>query len=302
MDEVFGSENSVSMITFRKTTGVQSSYVASVSDYLLWYAKDKTLGKFRELYREKTIDNNYNHLLASGGEKTRLAKAEFQTIPDGGRIFRYDHLLSTGASSQNQQFRFQNQMFEPPPRNHWKTSVEGLDTLAKSERIEIRGKTVNYLRFLSDFPLYSYTNFWDDTTVGGDAEKIYVVQTTFKVVQRCLLMTTDPGDLVLDPTCGSGTTAYVAEGWGRRWITVDTSRVAVALARQRLLTGNFDYYELSDESAGVAGEDGRSERVHRRRRRQRGTGRSARDRQKDTESERPLHRGGGATRRRIAPR
>ena len=254
MDEVFERENFVSMITFRKTTGVQSSYVASVSDYLLWYAKDKTLGKFRELYREKTIDNNYNNLLVPGGEKRRVPKAEIQAIPDGARIFRYDHLLSAGASSQNQKFSFENQLFETPPRNHWKTSVEGLNTLAKAGRIEIRGKTINYLRFLSDFPLFPYTNFWDDTTVGGDAEKIYVVQTTFKVVQRCLLMTTDPGDLVLDPTCnGSGTTAYVAEGWGRRWITIDTSRVAVALARQRLLTGNFNYYKLEDESAGVAG-------------------------------------------------
>ena len=253
MDEVFGSENFVSMITFRKTTGVQSSYVASVSDYLLWYAKDKTLGKFRELYREKTIDNNYNYLLVPEGEKRRLPKSETQAISDSARIFRYDHLLSAGASSQDQKFGFQNQIFEPPSRNHWKTSVQGLNTLAKAGRIEIRGRTINYLRFLSDFPLFPYTNFWNDTTVGGDAEKIYVVQTTFKVIQRCLLMTTDPGDLVLDPTCGSGTTAYVAEQWGRRWITIDTSRVAVALARQRLLTASFDYYELKDESVGVGG-------------------------------------------------
>ena len=253
MDEVFESENFVSMITFRKTTGVQSSYVASVSDYLLWYAKDKIQGKFRRLYREKTIDNNYNYLLLPDDHKRRLLTAESQIIPDNAKVFRYDHLLSAGASGQNQEFIFQNRKFEPPSRNHWKTSVEGLKTLSKAGRIEIRGKTINYLRFLSDFPLFPYTNFWDDTTVGGDAEKIYVVQTTFKVVQRCMLMTTDPGDLVLDPTCGSGTTAYVAEAWGRRWITIDTSRVAIALARQRLLTGNFDYYKLKNESEGVAG-------------------------------------------------
>ena len=253
MDEVFGSENFVSMITFRKTTGVQSSYVASVSDYLLWYAKDKVQGKFRRLYREKTIDNNYNYLLLSDDQKRRLLTAESQIIPDNAKVFRYDHLLSAGASRQNQEFIFQNRKFEPPSRNHWKTSIEGLNTLSKAGRIEIRGKTINYLRFLSDFPLFPYTNFWDDTTVGGDAEKIYVVQTTFKVIQRCILMTTDPGDLVLDPTCGSGTTAYVAESWGRRWIAIDTSRVAVALARQRLLTGNFDYYKLNDESEGIGG-------------------------------------------------
>ena len=253
MDEVFGSDNFVSMITFRKTTGVQSTYVASVSDYLLWFAKDKTLGKFRELYREKTIDNNYNHLQMYGGEKRRSSKAESHAIPDDAKIFRYDHLLSAGASSQDQKFNFQNQIFEPPTRNHWKTSVKGLNSLANAGRIEIRGRTINYLRFLSDFPLFPYTNFWNDTTVGGDAEKIYVVQTTFKVIQRCLLMTTDPGDLVLDPTCGSGTTAFVAEQWGRRWITIDTSRVAVALARQRLLTSSFKYYVLTDESKGVVG-------------------------------------------------
>ena len=253
MDEVFGSENFVSMITFRKTTGVQSSYVASVSDYLLWYAKDKVQGKFRRLYREKTIDNNYNYLLLSDDQRRRLLTAESQIIPDNAKVFRYDHLLSAGASGQNQEFIFQNRKFEPPSRNHWKTSVEGLNTLSKAGRIEIRGKTINYLRFLSDFPLFPYTNFWDDTTVGGDAEKIYVVQTTFKVIQRCILMTTDPGNLVLDPTCGSGTTAYVAESWGRRWITIDTSRVAIALARQRLLTGNFDYYKLKDESEGIGG-------------------------------------------------
>ena len=253
MDEVFGSENFVSMITFRKTTGVQSNYVASVSDYLLWYARDKMQGKFRRLYREKTIDNNYRYLLLPDQQKRRLLTTESQIIPSDAKVFRYDHLLSAGASGQNQEFIFQNRKFEPPSRNHWKTSVEGLNTLSKAGRIEIRGKTINYLRFLSDFPLFPYTNFWDDTTVGGDAEKIYVVQTTFKVVQRCILMTTDPGDLVLDPTCGSGTTAYVAEQWGRRWITIDTSRVAVALARQRLLTSTFDYYRFKDESKGIAG-------------------------------------------------
>ena len=253
MDEVFGSENFVSLITFRKTTGVQSHNVASVSDYLLWYAKDKVHGKFKRLYREKTVDNNYAYILLPDEEKRRVPTTESQIIPDNGKVYRYDHLLSAGASGQNQEFIFQNRKFKPPPRNHWKTSVEGLNTLSKAGRIEIRGKTMNYLRFLSDFPLFPYTNFWDNTTVGGDTEKIYVVQTTFKVIQRCILMTTDPGDLVLDPTCGSGTTAYVAESWGRRWITIDTSRVAVALARQRLLTSTFDYYKFKDESKGIAG-------------------------------------------------
>lgn len=254
MDEVFGAGNFVSLITFRKTTGVQSTYVASVSDYLVWYAKDKIKGRFRNLFREKTIDENYNYILLPNGEKRKLLKEEFEgrrEIPHGAKIFRYDHLLSSGPSSQNQDFIFEGKKFTPPPGNHWKTSVEGLQVLAKAGRIVVKGNTLNYIRFLSDFAAYPYTNFWDDTTTGGDTEKIYVVQTTFKVIARCLLMTTDPGDLVFDPTCGSGTTAYVAEQWGRRWITCDTSRVAITLAKQRLMTALFDYYELAHPEEGV---------------------------------------------------
>ncbi len=204
MDEVFGAGNFVSLITFRKTTGVQSRYVASVSDYLIWYAKDKQKGKFRNLFREKTIDENYNYVLLPNGEKRKLLKEEFEgrrEIPKGGRIFRYDHLLSSGPSNQNQDFIFEGKKFTPPPGNHWKTSVEGLQNLAKNGRIVVKGNTLNYIRFFSDFAVYPYTNFWDDTTTGGDTEKIYVVQTTFKVIERCILMTTDPGDLVFDPTC-----------------------------------------------------------------------------------------------------
>ncbi len=254
MDEVFGAGNFVSQISFRKTTGVQSTYVASVSDYLLWYSKNKEKGKFRKLFREKTIDENYSNLMLPTGGKRKLQDEEFEgrrKIPDGARVFRYDHLLSSGPSNQNQEFVFEGKTFVPPTGNHWKSSIEGLNHLARARRIEIRGNKVNYIRFFSDFAAFPYTNFWDDTTTGGDSEKIYVVQTTFKVIERCLLMTTDPGDLVFDPTCGSGTTAYVAEQWGRRWITCDTSRVALTLARQRLMTAVFDYYELAHPEEGV---------------------------------------------------
>jgi adenine-specific DNA-methyltransferase len=254
MDEVFGVGNFVSLITFRKTTGVQSSYVASVSDYLVWYAKDKTKGKFRTLFREKTIDENYNYVLLPSGEIRKLLKEEFEgrrEIQQGAKIFRYDHLLSSGPSSQSQEFIFESKKFLPSPGNHWKTSVEGLNRLADERRIVVRGNKLNYIRFLSDFAAFPFTNFWDDTTTGGDSEKIYVVQTTFKVIQRCLLMTTDPGDLIFDPTCGSGTTGYVAEQWGRRWITCDTSRVALTLAKQRLMTALYDYYELAHPEEGV---------------------------------------------------
>ena len=254
MDEVFGAKNFVSLITFRKTTGVQSTYVASVSDYLIWYAKDKTKGKFRNLFREKTIDQNYNYLLLPNGERRKLSKEEYEgrrEVPRQAEIFRYDHLLSSGPSNQDQEFIFNGKKFFPSAGNHWKTSVEGLNILAKAGRIVVRGNKLNYIRLLSDFAIFPYTNFWDDTTTGGNSEKVYVVQTTFKVVARCLLMTTDPGDLVFDPTCGSGTTAYVAEQWGRRWITCDTSRVAITLAKQRLMTALFDYYKLAHPDEGV---------------------------------------------------
>lgn len=254
MDEAFGKDNFVSLITFRKTTGVQSNYVASVSDYLVLYAKDKSKGKFRNLFRQKTIDKNYSNVLLRNGEMRRIGEAEFNevvSIPEGARVFRYDHLLSSGPTSKDQIFIFQGKEFKPPTGNHWKTSIEGLQRLVESNRLVVKGNTLNYIRFLEDFAAFPYTNFWDDTTTGGDTEKIYVVQTTQKVIERCLLMTTDPGDLIFDPTCGSGTTAYVAEQWGRRWITCDTSRVATTLAKQRLMTAKFDYYELAHPLEGI---------------------------------------------------
>ncbi|GJQ22680.1 MAG: hypothetical protein HBSAPP01_04700 [Candidatus Brocadia sapporoensis] len=255
MDEVFGVENFVSLITFRKTTGVQSNYVASVSDYLIWYVKEKTKGKFRALFKEKDLDENYRFYM----KKTPY---EFEPITDRlikekgisevkSKAFRFDHLLSAGPSTKDQSFGFEGKIYQPPVSNHWKTHIGGMKVLAERGRIFSNGKTLGYIRYLNDFSLFPYSNFWDDTTTGGSGEKIYVVQTTAKVIERCLLMTTDPGDLVLDITCGSGTTAYVAENWGRRWITCDTSRVAITLAKQRLMTAVFDYYELAHPDEGV---------------------------------------------------
>lgn len=160
------------------------------------------------------------------------------------------------TSSGTYKLEFEGEKFTPRSGTHWATNQEGLKRLELANRLFIKGKNVFYIRRIDDFPYSEISNFWQDTSLGGftrEHEKIYVVQTARLVIQRCLLMTTDPGDLVLDPTCGSGTTAYVAESWGRRWITIDTSRVAVALARQRLLTGNFDYYRLKNESKSVAG-------------------------------------------------
>ncbi|BAZ47104.1 DNA methylase (plasmid) [Chondrocystis sp. NIES-4102] len=257
MDEIFGGENFVSLITFRKTTGVQSNYVASVSDYLLWYAKDKEKGKFRSLYRSKENDDNYCYFMNSDGSYNRVyleQKIQLSNEKNNTRIFRFDHLLSSGASKTEQNFEFQKKVYRPPTNNHWKTNIDGMQRLAKSGRIYSSGKTLSYIRYLHDFGVFPYTNFWDDTTVGGSSDRYYVVQTSPKVIERCLLMTTDPGDLVLDPTMGSATTAYVAEQWGRRWITIDTSRVALALARTRLMSAQYPYYLLADSSEGIAKE------------------------------------------------
>lgn len=255
MDEVFGSENFVSLITFRKTTGVQSNFVAGVSDYILWYGKNKAKGKFRPLFKEKDIDENYRFYM-------NKSPNQFEPITDilikkngindvKSKAFRFDHLLSTGPSTKDQSFKYEGKVYQPPANNHWKTNIDGMNVLTGKGRIFSNGKSLSYIRYLNDFPMFPYSNFWEDTTTGGSGEKIYVVQTTTKVIERCLLMTTDPGDLVFDPTCGSGTTASVAEQWGRRWITCDTSRVAITLAKQRLLTSVFDYYELLSPADGV---------------------------------------------------
>ena len=254
LDEAFGSENFISIITFRKTTGVQSNYVASVSDYLIWYAKNKDIGKFRCLYRSKEGDENYRYIMFPDGQYRTLTDEEItnpKLIPNGAKLFRLDHPDSPGASGQEQRFHFLGKIFIPPANRHWSVNLEGMDKLRLANRLVIAGNSLNNIRYLEDFNAFPITNFWDDTTVGGSADRWYVVQTTPKVIERCLLMTTDPGDLVLDPTCGSGTTAYVAEQWGRRWITIDTSRVALALARTRLMSARFPYYLLADSPEGM---------------------------------------------------
>ena len=164
-------------------------------------------------------------------------------------------LAQTEIQTPVQEFKFAGKMWRPPTGSHWKTNIPGLEVLKQRNRLGIKGNSLRYVRYFSDFPVFNLSDVWTDVAFGGfvSDEKLYVVQTAPRVVQQCLLMTTDPGDLVLDPTCGSGTTAYVAEQWGRRWITVDTSRVPLALARQRLLTATFPWYELKDNNRGPAG-------------------------------------------------
>lgn len=264
MDEVFGAEHFCSLITVKKTTGAGSpaigtDVVPAVSDYLLWYAKNREHVKFRQLYTSRAGEGwvNYDYVRLPDGTHRRMTteeRSDWSSLPARARVYRRDNLTSTSSTEEaSRPFRFDGNDYTPG-RGGWKTSREGLERLAAENRLEAYGNTLAYRRFASDFPYTRLPNLWDDTVTGGYAEqRFYVVQTNSKIVQRCVLMTTDPGDLVLDPTCGSGTTAYCAEQWGRRWITIDTSRVPLALARQRLLTATFAWYELKDEARGPVG-------------------------------------------------
>jgi len=230
MDEVFGEENFCSLITFQTTTGQSSTLLPSTSDHILWFCKTKSLVKYRIIYQSKN-----------------------QSDPEGeiSKDFRTDNLTSTGVSTNTTvNYGFQNKVFHPG-NNHWKTIPARLDVLAKADRLVIAGKTLCYKRFVADFSVSPISEIWQDTRLSTfSSDKIYVVQTNPKVVLRCLLMVTDPGDLVLDPTCGSATTAYVSEQVGRRWITIDTSRVALALARSRIMGARFPFYLLADSKEG----------------------------------------------------
>jgi len=253
LDEVFGKENFCRIIVFKKTAGQTDSTISEVNDYILWYCKEKTKLKFNPVYiprDETSVNERYVWFQKDSGGFERLTKESIEDkikYPFEKR-FRITSLSSqTGSDSTRFEYLYRNRSFKPSGTRGWSTNEEGIRRLEKMDRLIIEGESLNYKRYHQDFPVELISNVWDDT--GGGAlvhEKIYVVQTGSKVIQRCLLMTTDPGDLVLDPTCGSGTTANVAEHWGRRWITIDTSRVAIALARQRILTAKFDHYKLKD--------------------------------------------------------
>ena len=262
LDEVFGPKNFVNLITFKKTTGAGSpaggtTVLAKTNDYLVWYAKDLAQVKYRELYLPRKGEGwvNYDYVRLPDNSYRRMTAAEgddWSNLPQGSKVYRRDNLTSTSSAGESSEaFEFKSVKYWPG-KGGWKTSKEGLKQLATANRLEAYGTTLSYRRFADDFPFFRYNNFWGDTVTGGFAEpRFYVVQTITKVIQRCLLMTTDPGDLVLDVTCGSGTTAFVAEEWGRRWITCDTSRVALTLAKQRLMSAVFDYYELAHPHEGI---------------------------------------------------
>jgi len=261
MDEVFGKGNFVSLISYVTTSGFASSKtLARAGDYIIWYAKDIKKIKYHQLFVEKEIvpgESGYNWIKLPSGACRGLKKQEIDgtvPLPPGSKIYKPSDLKSQGAASDSQPFEYQGKVYETGPNSHWKVKYpEGLSRLAKAGRIHVAANSIQYIRYKEDFPYIAYNNIWTDTGIGSFTEnKIFIVQTAAKVIERCLLMTTDPGDLVLDPTCGSGTTAYVAERWGRRWITCDTSRVAITLAKQRLMTAVFNYFNLAHPEEGVA--------------------------------------------------
>ncbi|WP_031553070.1 site-specific DNA-methyltransferase [Parvularcula oceani] len=262
LDEVFGSDNSITEIAFRTTSSLGGDFIGKSFDYLLWYGRDKAKTKSHDLFSPRGIEHDV------GGRYTRCQfddysrrtmskseKADPNSLPEGSRVYRHDNLKSqSGSDAADFPILHQGVTFHSG-KGFWKTNALGISRLERSWRLAAPTQnSVSYVRFIDDFPYTGLANVWGDTQTGAfTSSKDYVVQTNEKVIERCLLMTTDPGDLVLDPTCGSGTTAFVAEKWGRRWITCDTSRVAITLAKQRLMTASFDYYTLRYPHEGLKG-------------------------------------------------
>jgi adenine-specific DNA-methyltransferase len=258
IDEVFGVGNFVSQIIFRKKQmPLGAKFIENTCDFILWYCKDISHVKFRQLYRDMAVegDSHWNMIKLPDGSARKMTKDELnnhELLPNGSKIFRLLPLYPAGFNDTGIfTVAFNGKKIDPPKGKSWKTSPEGMNNLIKARRIGQfeDGETLQYIAYLDDYPVSPIMELWTDTA--PPAKKFYVVQTAELPVQRCILMSTDPGDLVLDPTCGSGTTASVAEQWGRRWITCDTSRVSTTLAKQRLMTALFDYYELAHPNEGV---------------------------------------------------
>lgn len=240
MDEVFGETNFAAQISVSKTSGLGATLLAGTQDFILWYTKNKTATKFRRLYTDKM--------------ERAEADSHYQEDADG-RLFTLSDLSgqNNNVPSCIYTFQFNGREFPTPPGRQWKTTLQGVTRLARAGRVQMSGRSIRYKRYAADLAVLPVTDVWSD--IGGSVQsrndpKVYVVQTGTSVIQRCILMTSDPGDLVLDPTCGSGTTATVAEQWGRRWITIDTSRVALALARARIMGARYPYYLLADSREG----------------------------------------------------
>lgn len=254
LDEIFGKENFVSLITYKKTTGNRSVLIDNVNDYLIWYSKNKPNIKFRRLFTDKNLISDESKKFFIDNDKQ--TNYERISISEAIKLNIYDKLFYTsrltsqskGGEDSNKSITIDGKTFTPGS-SYWRTPFKGIENIKKANRLFTNTGNLLYKVFLTDFPYSRIPNLWEDILGADDLR--FVVQTATKTIARCLLMTTDPGDLVFDPTCGSGTTAYVAEQWGRRWITCDTSRVAIALAKQRLMTALFDYYELAHPAEGI---------------------------------------------------
>lgn len=262
MDEVFGEGNCVVDILFQTTPYATSEFLPSVNNTILWYGRDIRRLKYRPLFKEKEEIGSlhlYRSILLEDGETIRPIDGEADKNP---KRFRLVSLISPGASTKADSFVFRGQSYNAGQSSHWKVRLENLDRVARSSRIQKTKSSIQFRSYIGDFPISVRTNIWTDTITGSFTDdKVYVVQTNTKVIERCMLMATDPGDLVLDPTCGSGTTAYVAEQWGRRWITMDTSRVALALARTRIMAARYPWYLLADSKEGRAKEAALTQRL-----------------------------------------
>lgn len=256
LDEVFGAENFMNIIAYRTKIPLGTKYLASIYDYIVWVAKDKEKIKFRKLYdvRKSGEGTQFNKVRLPTLEEVPFKNFDSDpaSLPDGSSVFRATDLVSTGLTESCVfDFELDGKTYKPKSGKSWKTNPAGMDRAIKASKI-LHGRTMPSYRFeFSDFPVQEYANVW--TTTQGASDKSYVVETSERVIERCMLMTSDAGDLVLDPTCGGGTTAFCAEKWGRRWITCDTSRVAITLAKQRLMTASFDYYALRYPHEGLTG-------------------------------------------------
>jgi adenine-specific DNA-methyltransferase len=263
MDEVFGEDNFISQIGFAKTSGSTDEFLGQTTDFLLWYGRSKTAIKFRAPLKIKRAGEiggtNYNRARNLVGQSFSTSSKEYRDIDQSEEymVYSLDNLTSQSAGRDKGEgaaswfgVSLEGKEYKPSLSVRWKTNETGMRRLKAAGRLEATEKRLGYVRYLHDFPAVQINNRWEDVAASFMADKTYVVQTSPTVIQRCILMTTDPGDLVLDPTCGSGTTAYVAEQWGRRWITVDTSRVALALARARIMGARYSFYILADSREG----------------------------------------------------
>ncbi len=256
LDEVMGVENFYAQINYRSMSPLGQKGIARIYDYIIWYCKDRSKVKFRPLFTERDIldESEFCFIDKGNGEYYKIGRSEIQSLnkEELSKIFKRSVLTSSGYTpSCTYEFEYEGKSYKPLSGKSWRTHLDGMHTLLSKHRVFILGNNPYFKQYHSDFSFIQFENSWHDTAAGFSDQKVYVVQTNEKIVQRCMLMTSDPSDLVFDPTCGSGTTAFVAENWGRRWITCDTSRVAITLAKQRLMTSVFDYFHLAYPDQGV---------------------------------------------------